>query len=122
MENYIEKGQERIPSREEVLEIIFRHAENAVLVQELSDDQGLYLLEAKVEVGKPGEFIEYLYMRKGDFPNKNSSSETTIFMMYYKNGEYVTGWNIAEYKSDTGKLEDVNIGEKLFKPLNIIDS
>ena len=110
MENYnIEKSPERIPSKEEVLEVISRHikrdisrAENVAemkLTNELSDEQGLYLLEAKVEVvGKSGEFIEYLYMRKGVFLEHNSSLETTINVMYYKDEIPVSGWNIAEFK------------------------
>ena len=124
MENYnIEKSPERIQSKEEVLEVISRHikrdisrAENVAemkLTNELSDEQGLYLLEAKVEVvGKSGEFIEYLYMRKGVFLEHNSSLETTINVMYYKDEIPVSGWNIAEFNSDKGELEDVNIGEK----------
>lgn len=121
--NYIEKGPERMPSKEEVLEVISRHIEKNVsqmekvskmeLTKELSDEQGLYLLEAKVEVaGKSGEFIEYLYMRKGVFPDGNSTEKTTINVLYYADEIPVTGWNIAECASDTGELEDVNIGEK----------
>lgn len=111
MENYIEKGPERIPTKEEVMEIIVRHPENVslsvILVRELYDEQGLYLLEAKKEGEKSGEFIEYLYMRKGVYPDKDSTTKSTINILHYKNGEPKTGWNIANYKLDTGEWEDV---------------
>ena len=62
--NYIERGNERIPKREEILDIIGRHAEKISVGRELFDEKGLYLLEIKVE-GE--ETAEYQYMRKGIF-------------------------------------------------------
>lgn len=53
MENSIEKGPEMIPTKEEVMEIISRFEKNTAFVRELSDEQGLYLLEVQVEGKEP---------------------------------------------------------------------
>ena len=71
MENDIEKGPERIPTREEVLDIIRRFEANAKVSRELLDEKGLYLLEAQIEGPELGETVQYEYMRKGRFPNHN---------------------------------------------------
>ncbi|OHA17826.1 MAG: hypothetical protein A2836_03160 [Candidatus Taylorbacteria bacterium RIFCSPHIGHO2_01_FULL_45_63] len=94
-------------SKEEVMEAISRFAENATLVRELSDEQGLYLLEAKVEGENSGETTQYEYMRKGRFPNHNEASETAIYKVYYENEIPVGGDKVAVYKSETGEWEDV---------------
>jgi hypothetical protein len=106
MENLIEKGPERILSKEEVLEVIARYGENAEFVRELSDEQGLYLLEAKIEGKEPGEVIQYEYMRKGRFPNHNEASETALHVVYYQDEIPVGGDKIAVYNSETGEWID----------------
>jgi hypothetical protein len=106
MENLIEKGPERILSKEEVLEVIARYGENAELVRELSDEQGLYLLEAKIEGKEPGEVIQYEYMRKGRFPNHNEASETALHVVYYQDEIPVGGDKVAVYNSETGEWID----------------
>jgi hypothetical protein len=107
MENYIEKGPERILGKEEVLEVISKYAEGAQLVRELSDDQGLYLLEAKVEGKEPGEVVQYEYMRKGRFPNHNEASETALHVVYYQDDMPVGGDKVAVYNPDTNAWEEV---------------
>ncbi len=107
MENPIEKGPERILTKEDVMEVIARHAENAILVRELSDEQGLYLLEVKVEGKESDEIIQYQYMRKGRFPNHNEASETAIHAVYYQGETPVGGDKIAVYKSEMGGWEEV---------------
>lgn len=104
--NHIEKSPEKIPTKNEVLEVISRFAENITFVRELSDSQGLYLLEEKVEGEKLGESIEYMYIRKGKFPNRNESLETTIFVTYYEDDIPITGYNVANYNSVTGEWKD----------------
>lgn len=107
MENFIEKGPERILTKAEVIEIITRYAENATLVRELSDEQGLYLLEAKIKGKKPGEIIQYQYMRRGIFPNHNEASETALHVVYYQDEMPVGGDKIAVYKSETGEWKEI---------------
>lgn len=101
-----EKGPERIPSEEEVLAIIGRFAENAVLSREpLSDEKGLYLLEARV-VEKAGEFTEYSYMRKGNF-GRNSSSATEIHAVFYVDDMPISSDLLATCDPETGEWRDV---------------
>ncbi len=107
MENPIEKGPERIPTKEEVMEAIGLFAENTTLVRELSDEGGLYLLEAKVEGENPGEITQYEYMRKGRFPNQNQASETAIHKVYYENDMAIGGDKVAVYNSERGVWEEV---------------
>ncbi|MEK7609976.1 MAG: hypothetical protein AAB470_02560 [Patescibacteria group bacterium] len=102
-----EKGPERIPTKEEVLEVIARYIENATFVRELSDEQGLYLLEVKVQGEKTGETIQYEYIRKGKFPNHNESVSTVIHIVYYENEIPVGGHDVANFDSETGEWKDV---------------
>ncbi len=103
----IEKASERIFTKTEVMEIITRYAENATVVRELSDTQGLYLLEATVPGKELGEIIEYQYMRKGDHGNHNEARETGICVTDYKDGVPIHADMIAEYKSETGQWEEI---------------
>ncbi|MFZ2038683.1 MAG: hypothetical protein WAV11_01995 [Minisyncoccia bacterium] len=103
MEKFIQP--EYIPAKEEVIEIIKRHAENAIVTRELSDENGIYLLELKEEGEKPGKFNEYTYVRKGDFPNKQQSLSTTIYVTYYEDDIPFSGTNIAEYSTAEGWKE-----------------
>ena len=106
--NYIEHGNERIPTREEILDIIGRHAEKYTVGRELFDGKGLYLLEIKVEVKEAGETIEYQYIRKGEFPNKVASLGTTINVLYFdKDGIPCTSNTIAVYNNQTEEWEDI---------------
>ena len=97
-ENKFEKSQERNPTKSEVLEVISRFTENTVLVRELSDRQGLYLLETKKD-GDEGEYAEYLYLRKGKFPNGQEAEVTTITIAHCKDGIPFTGGTLADYDS-----------------------
>lgn len=101
MENSIEKSSERILAKVEVLEAIARYTENAVLVRELSDVDGLYLLEVKIEGREPGKSIQYEYMRRGRFPNHNQASETAIYMVHYQGEMPIGGEKIAVYDPET---------------------
>jgi hypothetical protein len=105
MDNQIEKGPERIPTKEEVMKIISRFERNFVFVRELADEQGLYLLEVKVEGDKPGEITQYEYLRKGRYENHDEASETAIHKVDYENGEVVWGKKVALYNSETGEWE-----------------
>ena len=105
-QNPLEKSLERIPNKKEVIIAMSRFLENLAVTRELSDDRGLYLLEAQVSGKKPGETIEYQYMRKGAFPNQNREVETSICAYYYQDGTPVSGETIAVYESETGEWKD----------------
>lgn len=98
-ENLIERIRERIFTKGEVMEIISRFVENPTLTRELSDNDGLYLLEAEVPGKEPGETIEYQYMRKGRF-GKNQSTETSLYVAYYQDGMPIGGEKVAFYDSE----------------------
>jgi hypothetical protein len=115
MEGSIEKGPEKIPTRDEVLEVISSIAESAEIVRELSDEQGLYLLEAKIECDTPGETTQYEYIRKGRYPDGNQSAATVIHIVYYENEMPVGGHNVADYNYNTGKWDKIE-PEPALKP------
>lgn len=99
------KNPEIIPTREQVLEIVAQFAEKYEISRELSNEQGLYLLEAVVENEK-GEKEEYLYLRKGDF-GKNKSAKTEIHAVYYDGDMPVGGDLIASLNEETGQWENI---------------
>lgn len=80
-----------------------RQAEKAVVVRELSDEQGLYFLEAEVKGEKLGEITRYEYCRKGHFPDGNKSTGTVIHVVFYEGDTAVGGHNIADFNSETGE-------------------
>jgi hypothetical protein len=106
MEEHIEKGPEKVPTREEVLEIISRSTEGSIFVRELSDENGLYLLETRKEGEKAGETIQYEYMRKGRYPDQGEASETAPHIVYYKSDVPVGGDKIAVYNSETSEWKN----------------
>jgi hypothetical protein len=89
------------------MEVIARYAENATVVRELSNAQGLYLLEARINGEEPDEIIEYQYMRKGDHGNHNEARETGICVTYYKDEMPIHADMVAVYKSEIDQWEDV---------------
>ena len=108
MENSFERKQERILTREEVIEVISRYVENFTLVRELTDEQGLYLLEAQIDGKEKRETIQYMYMRKGRFPNHNETAETAINVVYYQDGIPVGGDNVAVFNDETGEWKEAS--------------
>lgn len=106
MKNPFEKGPERIPTKTEIMEVISHFTENSVLVRELSDEQGPYVLEVKIEGEKPGETIQYEYMRQGRFPDGNRSLGTVIHVVYYEGEIPVGGHDVANYDSETGQWKE----------------
>lgn len=106
-QNPLEKSPERIPNKEEMVLAMARFLENLSVTRELSDNVGLYLLEAQVAGKEEGEIIEYQYMRKGAFPNQNREVETSICAYYYQDGVPISGETIAVYNSETREWKDV---------------
>ena len=101
-----EQSFERIPSKGEVLRVIEEFTKNYTIERELSDEQGMYLLEAKVKDPETVEVTEYLYMRKGKFPNHNESLETGINAIYY-DGEMPIGGDRIAFLNTQGEWEVV---------------
>ncbi len=110
MENEIEKEPEHIPTKEEVMEIIDRRMEppeKFTTLRELYDEQGLCLLDLRIEGKQPGEMSEYLYTRKGLLPNKVMTLETSIEVSYYQDGEIVGGDRVAIFGYQKNEWEEV---------------
>ena len=90
----------RIFTREEILSEITHHCKNFTVKRELSNEDGIYLLEVEEKGHAPGDDVEYIYQREGVFPNKNESS-TLIHVIYSKGGVPVSGYNVSEYDPKT---------------------
>ena len=118
MQNPFEKGPEQSPTKEEVMQIIledagFEERISPVILRELTDENGLRLLEIKIESEEPGETIEYLYTRKEtvlpeNLPKKVETFSTSIEVSYYQDGEITGGDRVAIYNSETGEWEKVS--------------
>jgi hypothetical protein len=108
MPNQFEKGPERIPNKEEVLEIINRRVESPEkfeTLRELHDEQGLTLLDLRIEGKEAGETSEYLYTRKGLLPNGVPTAETSIEVSYYQDGQPIGGDRIAIFNYEKNDWE-----------------
>jgi hypothetical protein len=100
--NKKEQGIEGIPSRENIIAQIQKYYEGATILRELSDEEGIYLLEANELGEKEGESTLYLYQRIGNF-GKNAAAKTVIEKIYFKNDIPYGGDIIAEYDEATGE-------------------
>ena len=100
------KESKSVLSREEVLEAIGQHVEGYAIERELSDVEGIYLLEARVSGEKPGEVTEYRYQRKGEF-GRNQSLQTAIHVAHYEDDIPVGGTTISNYNEESGAWEPV---------------
>lgn len=98
-----ERGNERIPSREDVLAQIQKRYEKAEVLRELADADGIYLLEVREPGEKTGEFTDYVYQRKGKFPGGNEAANTVLEKIYFVDDIPCGGDIIAEYDSGTGE-------------------
>jgi len=100
-----EQKQERILTREEVLSLISKHAEQFTVTDERRDEAGVYYLETQTpEVAdKPGHYTSYIYQRKGKFERNAVSRTTTLEAIYYADGRHVEGDIISELDPDTNE-------------------
>ncbi|MFA6494895.1 MAG: hypothetical protein WC246_00820 [Candidatus Paceibacterota bacterium] len=96
-----EQGKEHIPAREEILAQIHERCESAEIIRELADTDGVYLLEAREQGKKPGEFTDYIYQRKGTFPGHNDAEKTVLEKVYFEDDMPCGGDIIAEYDDTT---------------------
>lgn len=102
MENQFEKGPERIPSKEEVFELIIKQLEKPVIKKERYDEKGLYYFEVMDEA----ESVEYTYIRKGNHLHLNEAKSTVINVAFYENGIPTSGWNLFEFDEKTGEWKE----------------
>ncbi len=108
MENQIERGPERIPTKEEVMELISRGVESPERFQtlrEIYDEQGLKLLDLRIEGKEQGETIEFLYTRKGMLPNNVPTGSTSIEVSYYQDGNFTGAKQVAIFNYENGEWE-----------------
>jgi hypothetical protein len=105
MINPFETQLERIPTKDEVLEVVLRCTKGAEVVPEFTrekyDERGLYLHEVRVNGDKEGDYVEYLYLRKGEYPDGNATTATGVSIIYYEDGIPVGGKNLEEYNEQT---------------------
>lgn len=111
----LERIQEELPKKAEVMSVI----ESVVSKLEVgllrdtgtetreipiskteSDEQGLYLLEANI-CRESGELdAQYIYTRKGEYPDGIARLSTGIDVVYYDEGGIPCGGtNVAEYRA-----------------------
>jgi len=99
----IEQGNERFPTREDILAQIRSRCEGVEIHQELSDADGLYFLETRKQGEKPNEFTEYTYVRKGNFPNGLRTADTAIVVCHCVDDVAQFADVVAKYDSETGE-------------------
>ena len=81
--------------------IILQHAPKCTVARELSDDAGIYLVEATIPGENPGEVTEYRFERKGMY-GANQFSKTSITVVYYDtDGVPEGGKTLADYDEAT---------------------
>ncbi len=71
IESRMESEQERLPTKEEIFELLGLEVENCIILKELSDEKGLYRLDVK-----DGD-NEYMYTRAN---SPHPTSETDIYL------------------------------------------
>ncbi|MEN9613797.1 MAG: hypothetical protein RLZZ347_104 [Candidatus Parcubacteria bacterium] len=101
---------EKIPTREEVMRIFAGYVGDraSTIAYEQFDQYGPVLLDVEVAGSGPGESIQYQYMRKGEFSGQPTRSETTIHVVFYKDGIPGGGYNLARYNEETRNWEEQN--------------
>ena len=96
-----EANVEYVPTKEKILEQLMQCCEGATteVVQELSDEQGIY----RLEVWGPsdgGTRTLYGYLRQGTFGTHDSAT-TRIYSLEFEGDEVVFGSDVAEYNQKT---------------------
>lgn len=91
-----EAGPERILSREEILSQLQGRCEKFDVERELSDADGIYLLEVMTKDGTK----RYTYQRKGAFDGKIESAGTTVRLEWMDDGFSKT---LADFDPATGE-------------------
>jgi hypothetical protein len=91
-----EAKKERVPTREEVLDLIREAAPGEYKeTRSREDETGLYLLDLEFAGEKPGETTEYSYIRAGRY-KEGGSTTTTISITFYEDSMPVGGKTYAD--------------------------
>ena len=100
----VEKGPESIPTLEEVQSVFEQliGEEKYEEVRRLEDEQGLYLWDIIVS-GKEGN-TEYSYMRKGRYPEGQSSATAIHVTFFDETDTPVGGHSVAKYREGDWQL------------------
>lgn len=107
-ENTIE-NKEHIPSKEEVLSVISKFAENSEVVEENSNEEGLFMLNTKGIPDSKGKYQQYEYMKKGVYPGFSGVTETLIYISEYdEDGIPYYGFNAAVYDEELKSWFKIN--------------
>jgi len=95
--NLSETTKESIPTPEEV-RLVLRELIGGeyTKVREREDEEGLYLLEVTVPGELKGEVTEYLYLRKGQYP-EGESEANEIHVVFYKDDMPISGTSAARH-------------------------
>ncbi len=104
--NVHEMNPEHIPSAEEVHSVfreLIGQGREYKETKKREDEKGLYLLDVEVPGEGAGETIGYDYLRKGRYPERESST-TEIHVTYYENGVPVGGTSAAVFKDGKWKI------------------
>ena len=106
----METKSERIPDLEGILAILKDLMGRELTENEYKealkheDEKGVYYLEVKIPGDSEGEEIYYAFMRKGRFPECQSSA-SEFHITYLKNGDYISGKSPAAKYLDDGIWE-----------------
>jgi hypothetical protein len=109
MENPIEQSNERVPTKEKVVNIISDWTNDAEVVPEFTrevvDERGLRIYEVRVNGEKSGEYCEYRFQRKGDDPGGDKAKTSIVLVTFYEDDFPVSCHNIAEFNDESGEWE-----------------
>jgi len=106
VEDSIEQKEELefIPTLEDI-QFVFEEllkVENYETIQQLEDEQGLYLWDIKIS--EEDGYIEYSYTRKGRYPEAQAS-DTAIHLTFFDKEDFpVSGYSVAKYIEGEWKL------------------
>lgn len=115
MENPMGHRIERILSKHEIMEVLSRYTEGkGEITRELSNKEGVYLLEVTTKGPEEGRTAEFTYRRRGSHTDKIRSSETVIDVCYWKDGIPDDADTLATHNSETNEwthhssVEEIN--------------
>lgn len=111
---HIEESSEIVPTKEQILEVMYNYVNKFEIINEKSDEKGLFLFEVMIQGDNPYEFYIYCYMRKGEYDKIGYNSVTSIFYVRFENNIQKDGKTVAELDEETG--EWIDLGNVIKKP------
>jgi hypothetical protein len=86
-ENPLEQRNERILSKQEIMQVLSRYTEGkGEITRELANGEGIYLLEVTTKGPEEGRTTEFTYSRSGVHTDKIRNAKTVIEVCYWKDG------------------------------------